>query len=83
MEKIKLITPIMVDGNKVTEIELRTPKVRDTIAVDKSDISESEKEVRLLANLSGLSPDNIYDLDLRDYQHIGKVLSDFLTKKAV
>ena len=79
MEKIKLDNPIKIDGVEVHEISLRAPKVRDLIAAGKKNISESEREVNLIANLAEVSPEVIQDLDLRDYLKIQNWLQDFLS----
>ena len=79
MEKIKLDNPIKIDGVEVHEISLRAPKVRDLIAAGKKNISESEREVNLIANLAEISPETVQDLDLRDYMKIQNWLKDFLS----
>ena len=79
MEKIKLDNPIKIDGVEVHEISLRAPKVRDLIAAGKKNISESEREVNLIANLAEISPETVQDFDLRDYMKIQNWLKDFLT----
>lgn len=51
------------------EISLRTPKVRDIRAV--SDIeNDQEREFKLFCNLTGLTPDEMDDLDYQDYMKI-------------
>ncbi len=79
MEKIKLDNPIKIDGVAVHEISLRAPKVRDLIAASKKNVSESEREVNLIANLAEISPETVQDLDLRDYMKIQEVLKGFLS----
>ena len=79
MQKIKLSSPIKIDGVEVHELSLRSPKVRDLIAASKKNVSESEREVNLIANLSEVSPEAIQDLDLIDYLKIQDWLKDFLS----
>lgn len=79
MEKIRLDNPIKIDGVAVHEISLRAPKVRDLIAASKKNVSESEREVNLIANLAEISPETVQDLDLRDYMKIQNWLKDFLS----
>lgn len=79
MQKIKLSNPVKIDGVEIYEISLRAPKVRDLIAVGKKNVSESEREVNLIANLAEISPETIQDLDLRDYMKIQEWLKDFLS----
>ncbi len=79
MQKIKLENPIKIDGVEVHEISLRRPKVRDLLVSDKKNISESELEINLIANLAEVSPEAIQELDLCDYMKIQKWLKDFLS----
>jgi hypothetical protein len=79
MEKIKLNEPIKVDGVLVHELCLRRPKVRDLLIAGKKDISESEREVNLIANLAEIPIEAIKDLDMRDYLKIQEILRDFLS----
>lgn len=81
MQKIKLNTPIKIDGVEVHEINLRTPKVRDLLVNSKKELSESEREIRLIANLSEVPIESIQDLDLRDYLKIQNWLKDFLSEE--
>lgn len=80
MKKIKLETPIKIDGVEVHEISLRRPKVRDLLVSDKKNISESEREINLIANLAEVSPEAIQELDLSDYMKIQTWLKDFLVQ---
>ena len=70
MQKIKLSNPVKIDGVEVHELSLRRPQVRDLIAAGKKNVSESEREVNLVANLAEVSPEIIQDLDLSDYMKI-------------
>ena len=79
MQKIKLSNPVKIDGVEVHEFSLRKPKVRDLIAAGKKNVSESEREVNLVANLAEVSPETIQDLDLCDYMKIQDWLKDFLS----
>ena len=78
-KKIKLSNPIKIDGVEIHELSLRTPKVRDLITVSKKNVSESEREVTLIANLSEVSPEAIQDLEIADYMKIQNWLRDFLS----
>lgn len=79
MEKIKLEQPIKIDGVEVHELSLRRPKVRDLLVANKKDISDSEREVNLIANLSEVSPETIQELDLLDYIKVQSWLQNFLS----
>jgi len=80
MKKIKLENSIKIDGVEVNEISLRQPKVRDLLISSKKNISEAEREVNLIANLSEIPVDAVEDLDLRDYLKIQNWLKDFLAQ---
>lgn len=66
---------IEINGKEVT---VREPKVRDVRAVAHLQ-NEEEKEVHLIANITGLSVDEIDDLGLKDYKKLQKELQDFLS----
>jgi len=78
-EVVKLQHPITVDGQEITRITLRRPKVRDMLAVEKLEGSEGARELRLLANLADVAPDVLEELDLADYQALQKVYAGFLS----
>ena len=77
--KIELMHSIEIDGAKVGVIQLRRPKVRDMLSVEKSVDNDAEKEIQLFANLSELSPDNLLELDMADYAKLQKAYQDFLS----
>jgi hypothetical protein len=80
MTKVKLASPISIDGKEMTEINLRRPKVRDRLAVERSNASDAEKEVQLIANLAELPVEVIEDIDLADYAKLQRALTDFLSE---
>jgi hypothetical protein len=80
MTTVKFATPIKIDEKDVFEINLRRPKVRDRLAVERSNSSDAEKEVQLIANLAELPVEAIEDVDLADYVKLQKALSDFLSE---
>ena len=77
--KIELTHSIEIDGAKVSVIQLRRPKVRDMLSVEKSVDNDAEKEIQLFANLSELSPDSLLELDMADYAKLQKAYQDFLS----
>lgn len=77
--KVELTHAIEIDGVKVSVIQLRRPKVRDMLSVEKSTDNDAEKEINLFANLCELTPDNLLDLDMADYTKLQKVYQDFLS----
>lgn len=69
---------IMVGGEKRTEITLREPTVGDNMAARQSAKGDNAgHEVNLLANLAGLSPDEIRSAKMRDYTRLQEALDFF------
>ena len=79
MEKIKLEQAIKIDGIEVHELSLRRPKVRDLLIANKKELSDSEREVNLIANLAEVPVETIQELDLLDYIKIQSWLQNFLS----
>jgi hypothetical protein len=78
MKKIELSEPIKIDGVLAHELRLRRPKVRDRLLVEKGSGSDAEKEVNFIANLAAITPEDVQEIDLRDYAKIQEVLRGFL-----
>ena len=75
---VTLAKGIVVSGEKRTEITLREPTVGDNMVARAAAKGDSAgHEVNLLANLSGLSPDEIRSAKMRDYTRLQEAL-DFL-----
>jgi Phage tail assembly chaperone proteins, E, or 41 or 14 len=77
--KIELNHPIDIAGAKVSVLQLRRPKVRDMLSVEKSAENDAEKEIQLFANLCEVSPDDLLELDMADYAKLQKTYQDFLS----
>lgn len=75
---IELKYPIQLAGVPVKVLRMRRPKVIDMLALDSAG-SESQKEVRLFANLCELPTEAIQELDLADYQSMQKAYQGFLS----
>lgn len=76
---IELDFPISIDGVETSVLQMRRPKVRDQIALEKSNgMSDAEREIRFFSNLCEVSPDDIKALDLMDYAKLQKQFGDFL-----
>jgi hypothetical protein len=74
---IKLLTPIEVDGAKVTGLRMREPRVKDQLVSQEIKGSDAEKELAMMANLCEVSPDDLKQLTLRDYKQVQKVFLGF------
>ncbi len=78
-EKINLSYPIDVDGRKIDHITIRRPRVRDIQQVEMGGGDEFTKSVKLIANLTMLTPDQVLDLDMgSDFLMLRNKVNDFL-----
>lgn len=77
--EINLNYPINVNGQDIRVLAMRRPKVGDRLAVEKMDGDDSEKEIRFIANLCEIAPQDIEQLDMADYQKIQDTLAGFLS----
>ncbi len=78
---ITLRCPVTCEGQTISSLTMRPPRVRDILAVD-SIVGDAAKEVRLLANLCEVSPRAVEELDLRDYEALQREYSRFQTISA-
>lgn len=76
---ITLEYPFTSGGQMVTSITLRRPKVKDQIAAEKTSSVASEVEIAMMANLAGLAPKDIQELDLADYRKLQKAFEGFFS----
>jgi len=79
---VKLAEPIVVGGQKITEVTLRRPKVKDLRALDHLDVSANDlaRGIEMAAILTGLTPQTIDELDAADFAAISDVIAGFLPK---
>ena len=61
-----------------TKVEMREPKVRDMRIVS-TFTDEVDKELNLIANLTGLTLEELDELSLKDYSLLQKELQTFLS----
>lgn len=59
-------------GNTITELKIRRPKVRDIRKMTGK--TETEMAVSLLAIVTGLVPEDIDELDISDFQAASKIV---------
>ena len=78
-EIIKLQCPITVAGSEVTELTMRRPKLRDLLATEKEK-TVSQQEVLMFANLCGLAPSDLHELDIADFRALQQVYVGFLSQ---
>jgi len=73
---INLSYPIKVDGVEVTTLTLRRPTLRDEIIFADSKASDGKKILNLLASLTGVSPDELLELDGSDSDRLMQAYAD-------
>lgn len=77
--EIKLTYPLTVNGQEVTALFMRRPKVKDTRAADKAASDDAGKELQLFAYLTGCNPEDLEELDMADYSKLQETYSAFLS----
>jgi hypothetical protein len=75
---IKLAEPIEHDGKKIASLKLRRPIVADMLAAQKVSTSEPERELNLIAVLTGIPRAAVEKLDMRDYMALQRKLAEFM-----
>ncbi len=78
MQTVTLFVPVTISGTTYETINIRRPKVRDRLAVERMKKTDAEREIALIANLAEISVDVIEELDLADYGKVQEVLQGFL-----
>lgn len=79
--KITLDYPVKITGKETSEITMRRPKVRDMILSDRPGKSDAEKEMSLFSDLTGMSPDELQELDMGDYLKLQEAYRGFLSSR--
>ncbi len=79
MQEIQLQYPVSADGQTLTALKVRRPKVKDRLAAAKTGGDPATQEVRLFANLCEVSPATIEELDMADYTRLQEALQGFLS----
>jgi len=79
---VKLGQPILVGDQKITEVNLRRPKVKDLRALDHLDVNANDltRGIEMAAILTSLTPEAIDELDAADFAAISDVIAGFLPK---
>lgn len=83
MQTITLTIPVTVENVTYEKLNIRRPKVRDRLAVEKIKKTDAEKEIAMIANLAEVSVETIEELDLADYSKVQEVLQGFLAPASV
>ena len=67
-------------GNTITELKIRRPKVRDIRKMTGK--TETEMAVSLLAIVTGLVPEDIDELDMADYAKLQTAFKEMVKGKS-
>ena len=71
--KIKLATPIEINGVKTDTIILREPTVGDSLDVHKLEPNDDDlREVLMLARLAEVSPEDLKRMSMKDFRRLQK-----------
>ena len=70
------------DDTTIDKITVRRPKVRDRMDVQRSKDSDPDKELKLVAKVTDLSPNEVEELDVADYAYIQEVLEGFFSARS-
>lgn len=76
-ETITLAHPFTFEGEAVTEIELRRPKMRDMKKAQKHK-DDMEKSIHMMADLAEVTPKLIEELDTEDFKALSDKVADFM-----
>lgn len=75
--EIKLHYPVTVDGETYPALYMRRWKVADRVRAQRAGIDSADIELRLFADLCGVSSKVIEELDGSDYEQITEVYKGF------
>lgn len=77
---ITLRVPVSVDGNTITELSIRRPKVRDLRKLEQTadaTPSQLDQGAALLALLAGIPDAIVEELDATDFARASEVIAGF------
>jgi hypothetical protein len=76
---VKLKRPIEFAGRKITQVELRRPKAKDSISTRRAYPADVDFQLHLIASLAEIEPEALQEMDMADYTAIGTAVNDFLS----
>lgn len=80
--RLSLSFPISVNGQTVTEIEVRRPKVKDVRRSEAANVSEFERGLLMISYLTDLSDVAVGEIDTVDLMKINEVVTGFTNATA-
>ncbi|SUW63302.1 Uncharacterised protein [Buttiauxella agrestis] len=75
---ITLSRPFKLNGEEVTELTLREPRVVDKLTYEKTAGGPLVKESTMIATLCGLNASDIHNLPAYDYEQLTDAVNRFL-----
>jgi hypothetical protein len=72
--KIDLSFPIEHDGRRITNVTIRRPRVGDMLEMQRKGGDAAGMELTMVALLTGLPPEAISEMDMKDYNAIQAAL---------
>ena len=78
---IRLHEPIEQDGRVISEVTVRSPKVRDLRAIDAKagrDASEFDKGIVMAALLTGIPVEAIEEMGAADFASVSEAVAGFM-----
>lgn len=77
---IDLLFPVEFDGENVTQVTMRRPKVRDSLKAQRAQGNEMEKGLALIADLCEVKKELLLELDELDLEKLQAQYLDFTGK---
>lgn len=78
---VQLVVPIKIEGVETTEVTVRRLKAKEQLEIADMDISDSKKARTMVCRSTGMSPDDVGELDGADYLAINEVIESFLSAR--
>ena len=72
----RLIAPLKTADGEADTVTLRRPKAKEIKAIKGK--SDGDKTLWIVAQLSGIAPPYLEELDAEDFTVLGRIFSDFL-----
>ncbi len=76
-ETITLQYPFTFEGQEITEITIRRPKMRDMKKAQKHK-DDMEKSIHMIADLAEVSPKLVEELDTEDFGAVSAKVGEFM-----
>lgn len=78
-KSITLKHPVEFGGQTTEKLEMRVPKVRDSLAAQKAAAHPADQELRLFANLCEVEPAVLEEMHIADYSQLQQAYAGFLS----